>query len=76
MKKQLLGDIYERTDKPEVGNKYHLAWANHKCVWRLKFICEDGINCWLETPKTRKKFLAKIKDLRLLSPVAMGYKPN
>lgn len=26
--------IYEVTNKPEIGNKYHLSWASKGCVWK------------------------------------------
>tara|TARA_R110000868_G_scaffold12456_25_gene59641 strand:+ start:3388 stop:3624 length:237 start_codon:yes stop_codon:yes gene_type:complete len=67
MKKQILGDKYEKTAHPTVGNKYHLAWADHRCVWVLEQICPDGVYCYLKTPKTKKIFKAKVEDLRLLS---------
>lgn len=64
--KDLTGNRYERSTSPQVGNKYHLSWAKHSCVWKLvKFI--DSEYCILETPKTKKQLTAKIDDLRLLS---------
>lgn len=77
MTKDLTGNRYERSSCPTIGNKYHLAWANHKCAWRLiKFI--DSQYCILETPKTKKQLTAKIDDLRLLSKEnpTNCYKPN
>lgn len=79
MKKNLLGSRYESTIKPEIGNKYHLSWANYKCVWVLTELCKGGVYCRMETPKTRKPILAKVKDLRLLSKDPAhknNYKPN
>ena len=77
MKKQLLGDRYEKTTRPTIGNKYHLSWAFHSCVWTLEQICPDGIYCYLKTPKTKKIIKAKVEDLRLLSKDSPGnsYKP-
>lgn len=71
-----LGSRYEKTTRPTVGNKYHLAWADHKCVWTLEQICPDEIYCYLKTPKTKKIIKAKVEDLRLLSQEAHSYKPN
>ena len=65
--KDKLGDIYEKTSNPTIGHKYHLAWADHKCVWILKEISAGGKFCRMETIKTRKSILAKVEDLRLLS---------
>jgi len=76
MKPNTLGSRYEKTISPQIGNKYHLSWANHKCVWKLVELCSDGVYCRLETPKTKKKILAKVEDLRLLSQEAHSYKPN
>tara|TARA_R110000822_G_scaffold227017_2_gene359696 strand:- start:1276 stop:1551 length:276 start_codon:yes stop_codon:yes gene_type:complete len=46
-----------------IGNKYHLSWASNRgYVWVLKSIQGDVVV--LETPKTKKVLLAKIKDLR------------
>ena len=72
-----LGNKFERSPCPQIGNKYHLSWANYKCVWKLiKFI--DSEYCILETPKTKKQITAKIDDLRLLSKLEPKncYKPN
>lgn len=71
-----LGDIYEKTTNPTVGNKYHLSWAMHSCVWKLVEIVDLNW-CWLETPKTKKRIKAKIEDLRLLSKAVPKncYKP-
>lgn len=51
---------------PVVGQKYHLAWANRGCVWRLIGIMENKEDCLLVTPKTFKEIVAKTKDLRHL----------
>ena len=67
MKNRNLGDVYEKTTRPTVNNKYHLAWADHKCVWILEQICPDGVYCFLKTSKTKKIIKAKVEDLRLLS---------
>lgn len=67
MKTKKLGDKFERTTKPTVGNKYHLSWADARCVWILEQIHPDGVHCFLKTPKTKKIFKAKLEDLRLLS---------
>ena len=68
--------IYEVTNKPEIGNKYHLSWASKGCVWKLVEICADNIYCYLQTPKSKKIIKAKIVDLRLLKPTAFNYKQN
>lgn len=76
--KSKLGDRYEKTTNPTIGHKYHLAWADHKCVWILKEISSGGKFCKLETLKTRKMIVAKVEDLRLLSKEnpRNTYKPN
>jgi G:T-mismatch repair DNA endonuclease (very short patch repair protein) len=53
---------YIEVTNPIVGSKYHLSWAGHGCVWRLKEIKGEWVK--LETPKTRKERWAKRADLR------------
>lgn len=47
---------------PKIGGLYHLSWAGHGCVWRLKELKGEWVK--LETPKTRKEKWAKRLDLR------------
>ena len=47
---------------PKIGALYHLAWAGHGCVWKLKEIKDEWVK--LETPKTHKERWAKKSDLR------------
>ncbi len=51
-------------NKFNLGQKYHLSWAQPGCVWILKGIGSTG-EVLLETPKTRKQLTAKAADLRL-----------
>lgn len=64
------------TKNPKIGNYYHVSWANSGCVWKLKSFHQDGIHCWLQTPKSRKLIKVKILDLRLLRETAAYYQPN
>lgn len=46
-----------------IGRKYHLSWAtNRAMVWVLKGY--DSTYASLETPKTKKVLLTKLRDLR------------
>lgn len=46
-----------------IGRKYHIVWAKQRgMVWILKGCGSDYAS--LETPKTRKPLLVKLKDLR------------
>jgi len=47
---------------PKVGALYHLSWAGHGCVWRVKEIKGGWVR--LETPKTHIERWAKKSDLR------------
>ena len=47
---------------PKVGGLYHLSWAGHGCVWRLKGLKGEWVK--LETPRSRKERWAKKADLR------------
>ena len=65
-----------KTENPTTGNKYHLAWAHKGCVWILIGICEDNpLKGVVMTPKTKKKSIVWLSDLRLLNETAHGYKP-
>lgn len=70
------GAVNPKTTKPTPGNKYHLAWAYKACVWILVEICPDNpLKGVVMTPKTKKKSIIWLSDLRLLNETAHGYKP-
>lgn len=55
----------ERVIVPVTGEKYHLSWANPKCIWVcVKIDMKSG---WvkLKTPKSKNEISAKIECLRL-----------
>lgn len=53
---------YSKVNIPEVGKKYHLAWAHKGCVWKLHKLLPNG-KCQLMTPKTKKILTANTADL-------------
>lgn len=58
--------VFKKVDRPNIGNKYHLSWAFKGAVFVLKSVDQDGIHCYLDNPKHKRKDLlkAKIADLR------------
>jgi hypothetical protein len=65
-----------KTDNPTPGNYYHISWAFKACVWMLVEICaDDNRKGVVMTPKTKKKSIIWLSDLRLLNETAHKYKP-
>jgi hypothetical protein len=59
---------YGTIRNPVIGVKYHLSWAFKNCHFKLIRLDDDGIHCYMDNPKNKRKELLKCKitDLRKL----------
>lgn len=57
-------------DKPEIGQKYHVNWANLGCFFILKSF-KPNYMCEIITPKTKKVYTTSVSSLRLLNRLAI-----
>lgn len=56
--------------KITIGNTYTLSWAKPGTVWVLKGIGSEGA-VEMETPKTKRRLIAKAHELRLTDEDAL-----
>lgn len=56
--------IYSVPKELKCGRPYHLKWANAGAVWILHSLDTIAGTCIMYTPKTNRRLVARISDLR------------